>query len=140
MARVTGVGGVFLRSADPARLAGWYAEHLRMAVGPEHAAILSWSEGSAAGTGMTVWSAFPQDTVYFGAGGQAAMINYRVDDLEALLEHLRAAEVWIDPHREDLPYGQFAWIKDCDGNRLELWQPIERESIGPEPNERESSE
>ncbi len=126
MARVTGVGGVFLRSVDPTRLARWYAEHLRMAVGPEHAAILRWSEDAPAGTGMTVWSAFPEDTEYFGEREQAAMINYRVDDLEAMLEQLHAAGVWVDPHREDLPYGRFAWIKDCDGNRLELWQPLEQ--------------
>jgi predicted enzyme related to lactoylglutathione lyase len=80
---------------------------------------------------MTAWSAFPQDTSYFGEGEQAApqqaMINYRVDDLDALLTALSAAGVWIDPKRDDASYGRFAWIKDCDGNRLELWQPLAAE-------------
>jgi predicted enzyme related to lactoylglutathione lyase len=76
-------------------------------------------------TGMTAWSAFPQDTSYFGEGQQQVMINYRVDDLDALLASLTAAGVWIDPKRDDASYGRFAWIKDCDGNRVELWQPLE---------------
>ena len=76
---------------------------------------------------MTAWSAFPVDTQYFGEGQQAAMINYRVDDMDALLTALSAAGVWIDPKREDHSYGRFAWIKDCDGNRLELWQPLASE-------------
>jgi predicted enzyme related to lactoylglutathione lyase len=52
------------------------------------------------------------------------MVNYRVDDMDALLEKLAAAGVWIDPKRDDSEYGKFAWIKDCDGNRVELWQPL----------------
>ncbi len=65
------------------------------------------------------------DTTSFGVGNQAVMINYRVDDLDALLAHLAAAGVWIDPERMNESYGRFAWIKDCDGNRVELWQPLE---------------
>ena len=124
MARITGVGGIFLRSEDPARLAGWYAKHLGLKVGTDLASILLWSDEGPSATGMTIWSAFPQDTTYFGPGEQAAMVNYRVDDLEALLAQLTAAGVWIDPHRESYAYGHFAWIKDCDGNRLELWQRL----------------
>jgi len=62
---------------------------------------------------------------YFGEGNQAVMINYRVDDLDALLVELAAAGVWIDPKRQNESYGRSAWIKDCDGNRVELWQPLE---------------
>ncbi len=122
MARVTGVGGVFLRSADPKRLKAWYAEHLGLPM--QTGGMLLWSDEVPAGTGMTVWSTFPADTPYFGEGAQAVMINYRVDDLDALLSSLAAAGVWIDPKREDHDYGRFAWIRDCDGNRLELWQPL----------------
>ena len=57
------------------------------------------------------------------------MINYRVDDLDALLEELAAARVWIDPKRQNESYGRFAWIKDCDGNRVELWQPLDEGSV-----------
>jgi predicted enzyme related to lactoylglutathione lyase len=124
MARVTGIGGVFLRSRDPKALAKWYAEHLGMQLSDFNGAAFQWSDEVPAGTGMTAWSAFPMDTQYLGEGQQASMINYRVDDLDALLVQLSAANVWIDPKREDLVYGRFAWIKDCDGNRLELWQPL----------------
>lgn len=124
MARVTGVGGIFLRSHDPSRLAKWYTEHLGLSVSADNAAILRWSDEGVSGTGMTVWSVFPEDTTYLGPGTQATMVNYRVDDLEALLLKLAAAGVWVDPHREDFPYGRFAWVQDCDGNRLELWEPL----------------
>jgi len=127
MARVTGIGGVFLRSKDPKALAKWYSENLGIILSDFNGTAFQWSDEIPAGTGMTAWSAFPQDTSYFGDGPQPAMINYRVDDLDALLAILSAAGVWIDPKREDYAYGKFAWIKDCDGNRLELWQPLASE-------------
>jgi len=124
MARITGIGGVFLRSQDPKALAKWYSEHLGITLSDFNGTGFQWSDEVPAGTGMTTWSAFPADTSYFGDGPQATMINYRVDDLDALLAQLAAAGVWVDPKREDYSYGRFAWIKDCDGNRLELWQPL----------------
>ena len=72
---------------------------------------------------MTVWAVFPRDTTYFGAGPQTCMLNYRVDDLDALLTALAADGVTIDPHRENADYGRFAWIVDPEGNRIELWEP-----------------
>ncbi len=123
MARVTGVGGVFLRSEDPKRLTAWYAEHLGVVVSPWGVSF-QWSDEVPKGTGMTAWSAFPADTKYFGDEPRETMINYRVDDLEALLAKLAEAGVWIDLKRENSDYGRFAWIKDCDGNRLELWEPL----------------
>jgi predicted enzyme related to lactoylglutathione lyase len=123
MARVTGIGGVFLRSKDPKRLTAWYAEHLRLPV-TEWGVSFDWKDEIPAGTGTTAWSTFADDTQYFGDDPRQAMINYRVDDLDALLTQLAAAGVWIDPKRQDEGYGKFAWIKDCDGNRVELWQPL----------------
>jgi predicted enzyme related to lactoylglutathione lyase len=125
MARVTGVGGVFLRSRDPKAIAKWYAENLGVKLADFNGTAFQWSDEVPAGTGMTAWSAFPDDTAYFGEGTQAVMIDYRVDDLDALLTELEAKGVWIDPKRQDEVYGKFAWIKDCDGNRVELWQPLE---------------
>jgi predicted enzyme related to lactoylglutathione lyase len=125
MARVTGVGGVFLRSRDPKAMAKWYAENLGVKLADFNGTAFQWSDEVPAGTGMTAWSAFPEDTAYFGEGKQAVMIDYRVDDLDALLTELEAKGVWIDPKRQDEVYGKFAWIKDCDGNRVELWQPLE---------------
>ncbi len=124
MARVTGVGGVFIRSKDSKALAAWYAEHLGMVLEKWGSATLRWKDEVPPGTGVTAWSTFPSDTKYFGEGEQAVMINYRVDDLDALLAKLTAAGVWVDPDRQDEGYGKFAWIKDLDGNRVELWQPM----------------
>ena len=74
-------------------------------------------------TGMTVFAHFPVDTKYFGEGAQEVMVNFRVDDMDALLANLEAAGVRIDPKRDDHDYGKFAWIWDPEGNRVELWQP-----------------
>jgi predicted enzyme related to lactoylglutathione lyase len=124
MARVTGIGGVFFRSHDPKKLAAWYAEHLGIKINDYGGASFEWTDEVPATTGVTAWSIFPADTKYFGPGTQASMINYRVDDLDGLLKQLAAANVTIDPKREDYAYGRFAWITDPDGNRLELWQPL----------------
>ena len=127
MKRVTGIGGIFFKAENPEALYQWYEKHL----GIERAAdgsgvIFKWdSNGSAEPEGMTIWSIFPRDTKYFEPGKSPLMINYRVDDLDALLVDLAAAGVWIDPKRQNESYGRFAWIKDCDGNRVELWQPLE---------------
>jgi len=125
MARVTGIGGVFLRSPDSKAMAKWYAEHLGITLADFNGTAFMWSDEVPAGTGMTAWSAFPADSEYLGEATQQAMINYRVDDLDALLAELAAKGVWIDPKRDEQSYGKFAWIKDCDGNRVELWQPLE---------------
>jgi len=134
MARVTGIGGVFLRSSDPKALAAWYAEHLGVKLNDWGGASFDWTDEVPPTTGTTAWSVFPADTKYFGpgtaAGPQAVMINYRVDDLDALLVKLESAGVSIDPNRMNEPYGKFAWITDPDGNRLELWQPLAEAAEG----------
>lgn len=128
MARVTGVGGVFLRARDPKALAAWYAENLGVTLTDYGGVNFAWSDEVPKGTGMTVWSTFPADTKYFGPGEQAVMVNYRVDDLDGLLQKLGAAGAEIDPKRDDSEYGKFAWVVDPEGNRLELWQPMEMAS------------
>jgi catechol 2,3-dioxygenase-like lactoylglutathione lyase family enzyme len=130
MKRVTGIGGIFFKSANPQQLYDWYEKHLgiqRDAHG--QGASFPWRElrgadGAEPGPeGLTAWSIFPETTKYFGAGKASFMINYRVDDLDALLEDLKKSGIEIDPHREDYDYGRFAWITDPDGNRIELWEP-----------------
>ncbi|HEY1805745.1 MAG TPA: VOC family protein [Terracidiphilus sp.] len=120
MAKAVGFGGVFLKARDPKALAQWYATHL---------GIPGLDAGSLAfdgpeSTGTTVFAHFPMDTKYFGDGTQPAMINFRVDDMDALLKQLGEAGVRIDPKRDIHAYGKFAWIWDPEGNRVELWQPL----------------
>ncbi len=117
--RATGVGGVFLRAADPEKLYAWYEEHLSIKR-TDDGAFAFFSEGPRE---MTVLAFFPPDTKYFGPGKQLAMMNLRVDDLDAVLGKLRGAGAEIDPKREEYDYGRFAWFNDPEGNRVELWQP-----------------
>ena len=128
MARVTGIGGVFLRARDPKSLSAWYVKHLGITLSDYGGATFLWSDEVPATTGMTTWSLFPENTKNFGPGNekgpQQAMINYRVDNLEELLAQLAAENVPIDPERHSAEYGHFAWITDPEGNRIELWQPL----------------
>jgi len=124
VARVTGIGGVFVRSHDPAALAAWYAEHLGVPTEKYGGATFHWPEGATDDRpGSTTWAAFPLDTRYFGSPLQQAMVNFRVDDLDGLLASLRAAGVTVVDEIEDSEYGRFGWCVDCDGNRVELWEP-----------------
>jgi len=121
--RVTGIGGVFLTSPDADRLRAWYTTHLGIAM-ESWGAIFPFREHAAPQVeGYIAWSISPVTTTYFGDSGQSFMMNYRVRDMDSLLELLRAEGVWVDEKRESSEYGHFAWIKDGDGNRVELWQP-----------------
>lgn len=119
MAKAVGVGGVFLKARDPQALAAWYAANLGIEAQDGGALVFDGPEAA----GMTVFAHFPEDTDYFGEAAQPAMVNFRVDDLDELLEQLDEAGVLIDEKREDHPYGRFAWIWDLEGNRVELWEP-----------------
>ncbi len=119
MAKAVGVGGIFLRARDPKALAQWYATHFGI---PDQGGGSLAFDGPES-MGMTVFAHFPHDSKYFGEGAQQSMVNFRVDDLDALLGQLAEAGVRIDPKRDEAPYGKFAWIWDPEGNRVELWQP-----------------
>ena len=113
----------------------WYSQHLGIPAGP-YGWNFKWrSLDKPEHVGLTVWSTFPQDTEYFGAGEQAAMINYRVHDLEALLEVLKEEGVQIAGEMQAFEYGKFAWIVDPEGNRIELWEPIDEPLIAFEAQE-----
>lgn len=115
MERVAGIGGVFFRAKDPKALARWYAEHLGIDVVSE----TPWHQEG----GPTVWAPFKEDTDYFGHPDQQTMVNFRVRDLDAMLEQLRAAGAAVDERVDDHEYGRFGWASDPEGNRFELWEP-----------------
>ncbi len=123
MGKVTGIGGVFFKTADPEATRSWYRDHLGVDAGP-WGKTFHWRDvNSPDKVGSTVWSPFAADTDYFGAGPQPFMVNYRVEDLDGLLDTLRAAGVTVDERIEEQPYGRFAWVVDPDGRRVELWEP-----------------
>lgn len=124
MAKVTGIGGVFFKARGHRKeLADWYRQHLGMALEDFGGAVLRWSDDRADDGGLTVWHVAERDTQWFSPSDSAFMINYRVDDLEALLAQLREAGVQVVAGPEQHENGAFAWILDPDGNKVELWQP-----------------
>ena len=125
MKRVTGIGGIFFKAKNQKKMYEWYEKHLGLVREPHGQCVtLRWREADhPEREGLTAWSIFETDTKYFNPGSAPFMISYRVDNLDALLETLRAEGVEIDPKREDYDYGRFAWIMDPEGNRIELWEP-----------------
>ena len=117
MERVVGVGGIFFKAKDPAKLKAWYRDHLGLPI-DEHGMF-------AAEAGPVVWSAFPADTKYFEPSQSSFMINFRVKNLHAMLAQLRAAGATVDEKVMEESYGKFGWVMDPEGNRIELWEPGE---------------
>jgi predicted enzyme related to lactoylglutathione lyase len=117
MAKAVGFGGIFLKARDPKTLKAWYAEHLGIPNGPGG---LEFSGPESAGT--TLFAHFPSGSDYFGADTQQAMVNFRVDDLDALLKQLAKAGVRVDEKRDEYDFGKFGWIWDPEGNKVELWE------------------
>jgi predicted enzyme related to lactoylglutathione lyase len=124
MARITGIGGVFFKSTgDHTALAAWYREHLGLTLESFGGAILKWPDDKADDGGLTVWSVAKKDSKWFSPSESSFMINYRVDNLDELLEQLRTAGVNVIQGPESHENGKFAWIMDPDGNKVELWEP-----------------
>ena len=124
MARVTGIGGVFFLSRGEGKtLSSWYEKHLGMRMEDFGAAILEWEDDIAEDKGMTVWRVADRDSDWFSPSESTFMINYRVDDLEAMVEQLTAAGIDILQGPEYHENGVFAWIMDPEGNKIELWEP-----------------
>jgi predicted enzyme related to lactoylglutathione lyase len=114
--RVNGIGGYFIRAADPERLGAWYRECLGLKT-DEHGL---WFQA----TGPTVFAAFEAETDYFGSRDQRTMINFRVSDLDAMLAQLRVKGADVDDETQVMDgVGRFGWVRDPEGNRIELWQP-----------------
>ncbi|MDE9448965.1 VOC family protein [Aliiroseovarius sp. Z3] len=136
MAKVTGIGGVFIKSAgDGASLANWYRDHLGIELSDFGGSVLKWNDDNANDGGLTVWATADRDSTWFAPSTTGFMINYRVDDLDGLLAHLNAADVQIVAGPERHENGDFAWIMDPDGNKIELWQPCEWDDARVKPSD-----
>jgi len=123
--KITGIGGVFFKAKNQAKLIAWYKQHLGLPIEDQWGGwSFQWRDfKNPKKTGSTIWSTFAADTKYFGPGKHGHMINYRVVNLKKMLAQLKREGVWVDPKIEDSEYGKFGWIKDSEGNRIELWQP-----------------
>ncbi len=121
--RILGIGGVFFKSADRDQMREWYSKHLGLA-DKGQGVMLPWREhDDPQKEHVTVWTVFPTSTDYIPAT-QPFMVNYIVDDMEALLDRLKQEGVKIVAKQMNESYGRFAWIYDSDGNKIELWQPL----------------
>ena len=121
--QVTGLGGVFFMSPDPEKLKSWYKEHLGINY-DQYGFLFKWRNNQEVSKkGYTQWSVFSNTSKYFQPSDQRYMINYRVKDLEGLLESLREKGIELPGEMEVYEYGKFAWLIDLDGNKVELWEP-----------------
>jgi catechol 2,3-dioxygenase-like lactoylglutathione lyase family enzyme len=124
MKRVTGIGGIFFKSTDPRRSARGTRSISELMYKNGVAPRFDWKgPDNPEGEGTTAWSLFAADTDHFAPSSSPFMINYRVDDLPALLAALRAEGVQVDEKVEESEFGKFGWVIDPEGNKVELWQP-----------------
>lgn len=130
--RVTGIGGIFFKCKDPKKMRDWYKDHLGLNTN-EYGAVFEWYQGSDnSKKGFSQWSPFSEKTKYFQPSEKDFMINYRVQNLEKLVEQLKKENVTIVDKIETYEYGKFVHIMDMEGNKIELWEPndIEYEKLG----------
>jgi len=125
MKRVTGIGGVFFKSKDPKKITEWYHKHLGLDTNP-YGATFEWFEGAdSSKKAQTQWTPFPETTNYFEPSQQEYMINYRVENLEVLVEELKKEGVVIIDKIETYDYGKFVHILDGEGHKVQLWEAID---------------
>lgn len=125
--RVTGIGGVFLKADNPKATNEWYDKHLGIKSG-QWGGTFEWNKAEdPTKKGFTAWSIFKSDTTYTDPSTKDAMINYRVENLEELLETLKEEGVEIVGEMQSFEYGKFGWIMDPNGYKIELWEPNDTE-------------
>ena len=125
MKKVTGIGGIFFKCKDPKKMTEWYQKHLGLDTNP-YGATFEWYEGvDSKKKAQTQWSPFAETTKYFEPSSKDFMINYRVENLEQLVEELKKEGVTIVDKIETYEYGKFVHILDAEGNKVELWEPID---------------
>ena len=127
MKKVTGIGGIFFKCKEPAKVKEWYSKHLGLKM-DQYGTSFEWRQGDDPSKyGITQWSAFSDSTKYFDPSVKEFMINYRVQDLERLVIELKRDGVMIVDSIESFDYGKFVHILDNEGNKIELWEPVEAE-------------
>lgn len=128
MTGITGLGGVFVKAANKEETATWYRDKLGLALEPFGGINFGWrNTEDPSREGYSLFSLFERDTDYFGEASGNAMVNFRVENLDAYLAQLREAGVTVIDKIEDGEYGRFGWIEDPEGTRIELWEPPEGE-------------
>jgi len=122
--RVTGIGGIFFKAKDAPALHAWYKRHLGIDVQEWGGTAFTWADGDGEPVaGTTVWSVFPAESDIFAPSASSFMVNYRVDDLLALVKVLREEGCNVLEKVDESDYGKFAWVIDPEGNKVELWEP-----------------
>ena len=125
MKKVTGIGGIFFKSKDPKAVNEWYKTHLGFDTTP-YGTSFEWRDlEDPAKKGLTQWNPFAESTTYFAPSLKDFMINYRVENIEALVAELKNEGVTIVDNIEDSDYGKFVHIIDIEGNKIQLWEPKE---------------
>ena len=125
MKKVTGIGGIFFKTKDPQRMKEWYSKNLGLTTN-EYGSVFEFRESDKPeNKAYSVWSPFKEDTDYFQPSGKDFMINYRVENIEKLVEELHAAGVTICDEIESYKYGKFVHILDPENNKIELWEPVD---------------
>lgn len=121
--RVSGLGGVFFKCDDPEKVKAWYTRHLGFTV-DEYGGAFQWIQAEdPSKSGYTAWSPFSKSSDYFKPSEKEFMFNYRVENLEELLKILEKEGVEVVGEIQEFDYGKFAHIMDCEGNKVELWEP-----------------
>jgi len=125
MKKVTGIGGIFFKSKDPEKMKAWYGQNLGIEAG-KYGFNFTWYTDPVSGTeGTTTWAPFDQRSDYFNPSQKEFMINYRVENLEELVKELEASGIAMLDKIEVYPYGKFVHFLDPEGNKIELWEPVE---------------
>lgn len=125
MKRVTGIGGIFFKTNDTEKTKAWYHKHLGIE-SDQYGGQFVWRDlDNPDKKCYTVWSPFNSDTKYFDPSEKPFMFNYRVENLEKLLEVLKEEGITVVGEIEKYDYGKFGWIMDLDGNKIELWEPLD---------------
>lgn len=126
MKRVTGIGGIFFKCDDAKKQSEWYRQHLGIQIHDWGGGIFWWRDlENPEQKCSTSWSPFKKDTTYFAPSKKEYMFNYRVENLEELLKALKEEGVEVIGNIEEYEYGKFGWIMDPEGNKIELWEPVD---------------